>query len=175
MNKKLVIIIIIQAFIVTFLLGILLGMNIQKKRYKNTDESSKQSESSVENENNKDKSDSLDNTDTDEKNSSDSSDDSDKDSSKDSDNADKKDSSSDSDVYVERDVDYGSMDVPEPTTDDWLYTDGSKILDKDGNEVWLTGINWFGYNTGTNTFDGLWASDLNQSIQEIQRTPLLTT
>jgi len=35
--------------------------------------------------------------------------------------------------------------------DDWLHTDGRRILDKDGKEVWLTGVNWFGYNTGTNT------------------------
>ncbi len=60
-----------------------------------------------------------------------------------------------------------AKDVPAPTTDDWLRTDGSKILDKDGKEVWLTGINWFGYNTGTNTFDGLWACDLNTSISAI--------
>ncbi len=60
-----------------------------------------------------------------------------------------------------------AKDVPAPTTDDWLYTDGSKILDKDGKEVWLTGINWFGYNTGTNTFDGLWACDLNTSLSAI--------
>ncbi|MGN0436266.1 MAG: glycoside hydrolase family 5 protein [Wujia sp.] len=70
-------------------------------------------------------------------------------------------------VTVNRDVDYGAMDVPEPTTDDWLSVEGNKIVDSDGNPVWLTGINWFGYNTGTNTFDGLWAADLNQSIQEI--------
>ena len=37
--------------------------------------------------------------------------------------------------------------------DDWLHTDGSKILDKAGKEVWLTGVNWFGDNTGTNTID----------------------
>lgn len=60
-----------------------------------------------------------------------------------------------------------AKDVPAPTTDDWLYTDGSKILDKDGKEVWLTGVNWFGYNTGTNTFDGLWACDLNTSLAAI--------
>ncbi len=60
-----------------------------------------------------------------------------------------------------------AKDVPEPTTDDWLHTDGSKIYDKDGKEVWLTGINWFGYNTGTNTFDGLWACDLNTSLSNI--------
>ncbi|MCH5192535.1 MAG: cellulase family glycosylhydrolase [Oscillospiraceae bacterium] len=60
-----------------------------------------------------------------------------------------------------------AKDVPEPTTDDWLYTDGSKIVDKDGKQVWLTGVNWFGYNTGTNTFDGLWTCDLNTSIAAI--------
>lgn len=60
-----------------------------------------------------------------------------------------------------------AKDVPLPTTDDWLFTDGSKIVDKDGKEVWLTGVNWFGYNTGTNTFDGLWACDLNTSIAAI--------
>lgn len=60
-----------------------------------------------------------------------------------------------------------AKDVPEPTTDDWLFTDGSRIVDKDGKEVWLTGVNWFGYNTGTNTFDGLWACDLNTSIAAI--------
>lgn len=58
-------------------------------------------------------------------------------------------------------------DIPEPTTDDWLHTKGSKILDSSGREVWLTGINWFGYNTGTNTFDGLWNSDLEVSIDAI--------
>ncbi|MBR1764603.1 MAG: cellulase family glycosylhydrolase [Ruminococcus sp.] len=51
--------------------------------------------------------------------------------------------------------------------DDWLHTDGSKILDKDGKQVWLTGVNWFGYNTGTNTFDGLWNSELVSSVKGI--------
>ncbi len=60
-----------------------------------------------------------------------------------------------------------AKDVPAPTTDDWLYVKGNKIVDSSGNEVWLTGVNWFGYNTGTNTFDGLWACDLNSSISAI--------
>jgi len=51
--------------------------------------------------------------------------------------------------------------------DDWLFVKGNKIVDKDGKEVWLTGINWFGYNTGTNTFDGLWACNLESSLQGI--------
>lgn len=52
-------------------------------------------------------------------------------------------------------------------TADWLYTDGSKIFDKDGKQVWLTGVNWFGYNTGTNIFDGVWACELDSTIAEI--------
>lgn len=57
--------------------------------------------------------------------------------------------------------------IPNPTTDDWLYTDGSKILDKNGKEVWMTGLNWFGYNTGTNIFDGVWSCDLISAIKSI--------
>ncbi|MBR4732116.1 MAG: cellulase family glycosylhydrolase [Lachnospiraceae bacterium] len=51
--------------------------------------------------------------------------------------------------------------------DDWLHTDGRRILDKDGKEVWLTGVNWFGYNTGTNVFDGLWNSKLDSTVKAV--------
>ncbi len=51
--------------------------------------------------------------------------------------------------------------------DDWLHTDGNRILDKNNKEVWITGVNWFGYNTGTNTFDGLWNSELTTSVKAI--------
>lgn len=51
--------------------------------------------------------------------------------------------------------------------DDWLHTDGRRILDKDGKEVWLTGLNWFGYNVGTNTFDGLSNSELKPTVEAI--------
>ncbi len=60
-----------------------------------------------------------------------------------------------------------AKEVPAPTTDDWLYTKNNKIVDASGKEVWLTGCNWFGYNTGTNIFDGLWNADLNTSINSI--------
>ena len=60
-----------------------------------------------------------------------------------------------------------ALDVPAPTTDDWLHVEGNKIVDSKGKQVWLTGVNWFGYNTGTNIFDGIWNSDLNISIQSI--------
>ncbi len=51
--------------------------------------------------------------------------------------------------------------------DDWLTTDGDKILDMNGTEVWLTGCNWFGYNTGSNLFDGVWACDLDAALASI--------
>ncbi len=51
--------------------------------------------------------------------------------------------------------------------DDWLYVKDNKIVDKNGKEVWLTGVNWFGYNTGTNIFDGLWGSELVSSVEAI--------
>lgn len=64
-------------------------------------------------------------------------------------------------------VNTGAKEVPEPSTDDWLSVKGNKIVDSSGKEVWLTGCNWFGYNTGTNCFDGLWACDLNSSLASI--------
>ncbi len=147
MNKKLKIVVIIQIVIIAFLLGIILGMHISKTNNINTDNTA----------NNKINADTEDSTyhenaeTTTESNT----------------NISGVQPSDTNHVVVERDVDYGSLDVPEPTTDDWLFTDGNRIVDSEGNSVWLTGINWFGYNTGTNTFDGLWNSDLNQSIQEI--------
>ena len=35
-------------------------------------------------------------------------------------------------------------------SDDWLHTSGGKIVDSEGREVRLTGVNWFGYATGSN-------------------------
>ena len=51
--------------------------------------------------------------------------------------------------------------------DDWLTTEGSHITDRNGTEVWLTGCNWFGYNTGTNMFDGVWNCNLEDSLKAI--------
>lgn len=51
--------------------------------------------------------------------------------------------------------------------DDYLTTDGNKIIDQNGNEVWLTGINWFGYNTGTNIFDGVWSCNMEVALEGI--------
>lgn len=51
--------------------------------------------------------------------------------------------------------------------DDWLTTKGSKIVDMNGDQVWLTGCNWFGYNTGTNLFDGVWNCNLKETLESI--------
>ena len=51
--------------------------------------------------------------------------------------------------------------------DDWLTTVDSHIVDMNGTEVWLTGCNWFGYNTGTNIFDGVWNCNLEDSLESI--------
>ncbi|MBF0442894.1 MAG: hypothetical protein HQK54_13390, partial [Oligoflexales bacterium] len=64
----------------------------------------------------------------------------------------------------------GTPPTPPPTqvsdpNDDWLHVKGNMIVDMNENPVWLTGTNWFGYNTGTNTFDGLWNTNLEKTIQ----------
>lgn len=54
-----------------------------------------------------------------------------------------------------------------PISDDWLTTDGDRIVDLNGNEVWLTGVSWFGYNTGSNIFDGCWSCNMAEALKSI--------
>lgn len=55
--------------------------------------------------------------------------------------------------------------VTDDTNDDWLHTDGNKIVDKDGNPVWITGANWFGFNCGESFPHGLWSADMSDLVQ----------
>ncbi|MFI9585547.1 cellulase family glycosylhydrolase [Streptomyces sp. NPDC052236] len=48
----------------------------------------------------------------------------------------------------------------QPGDDDWLHTSGNKIVDAAGNEVWLTGANWFGFNASERVFHGLWSANI---------------
>lgn len=49
---------------------------------------------------------------------------------------------------------------PDSYHDDWLHVnDNAEIVDKDGNPVWITGCNWFGYNVGSQVFDGVWVAE----------------
>jgi aryl-phospho-beta-D-glucosidase BglC (GH1 family)/chitodextrinase len=65
--------------------------------------------------------------------------------------------------------------------DDWLHTRGNKIVDANGDEVWLTGANWFGFNAGERVFHGLWSgniTDITKSMASrginIVRVPIST-
>ena len=38
------------------------------------------------------------------------------------------------------------VNAVDDNNDDWLHAVGSRLYDAQGNEVWLTGANWFGLN-----------------------------
>ncbi|EWM54826.1 hypothetical protein RF007C_10840 [Ruminococcus flavefaciens 007c] len=68
------------------------------------------------------------------------------------------------------------------TGDDWLHAKGSRLYDMNGNEVWLTGANWFGFNCSENCAHGLYAADVDDMLQSIAdhginvlRFPISTT
>ncbi len=51
--------------------------------------------------------------------------------------------------------------------DDWLHAEGSRLYDMNGNEVWLTGANWFGFNCGERFPHGLWSADVDEILSAI--------
>lgn len=51
--------------------------------------------------------------------------------------------------------------------DDWLHVSGNQILDANNNPVWLTGANWFGFNTSERVFHGLWSVNLEATLDNI--------
>lgn len=51
--------------------------------------------------------------------------------------------------------------------DDWLHAVGSRLYDKDGNQVWLTGANWFGMNCTENFPHGLWSADADELLSSV--------
>ncbi|PZG21180.1 endoglucanase, partial [Micromonospora craterilacus] len=52
-------------------------------------------------------------------------------------------------------------------TSDWLRTDGNKIVDEAGNQVWLTGANWFGFNASERVFHGLWSANIETITRQM--------
>jgi endoglucanase len=48
-----------------------------------------------------------------------------------------------------------------------LHTDGGNIVDAQGRIVHITGVNWFGLETGTFAPHGLWARGLNDMLDQI--------
>ncbi|MCD7800114.1 MAG: cellulase family glycosylhydrolase [Ruminococcus sp.] len=57
--------------------------------------------------------------------------------------------------------------IVDDCNDDWLHAEGSRLYDMDGNEVWLTGANWFGLNCGENALHGLWSADIDELLSSI--------
>lgn len=54
--------------------------------------------------------------------------------------------------------------VPE---NDWLHVSGNQIVDDDGDRVWLTGANWFGFNASERVFHGLWSANITELTQSL--------
>lgn len=50
---------------------------------------------------------------------------------------------------------------------DWLHVQGSTIVDEAGTPVWLTGVNWFGFNATERVFHGLWSAKLEDVTRQI--------
>jgi hypothetical protein len=70
-------------------------------------------------------------------------------------------------AFPETNVTVPPLTVRADNGQDWLTTKGNKIVDSNGNEVWLTGVNWFGFNTQRRTFDGIWTSSLYDNLDLI--------
>ncbi|NUR03082.1 MAG: glycoside hydrolase family 5 protein [Streptomyces sp.] len=51
-----------------------------------------------------------------------------------------------------------------------LHTDGGDIVDSDGKKVVLTGVNWFGSETGTFAPHGLWKRSLDSMVEQMVDT-----
>jgi len=61
-----------------------------------------------------------------------------------------------------------SASEPDEYHDDWLHVnENAEIVDMNGNPVWLTGCNWFGYNVGSQVFDGVWSRNMHEMLNEI--------
>ena len=75
-----------------------------------------------------------------------------------------------------------TVQAADTNNDDWLHAVGSRLYDKDGNEVWLTGANWFGFNCSENCAHGLYATDVDDFLSSVAdhginiiRFPISTT
>ena len=60
-----------------------------------------------------------------------------------------------------------SVFAADDTSDDWLHAEGSRLFDKNGNEVWLTGANWFGFNCTECVPHYLWSGDIDDMVKDI--------
>lgn len=59
------------------------------------------------------------------------------------------------------------VNAVDDNNDDWLHAVGSRLYDAQGNEVWLTGANWFGLNCTENFPHGLWSADVDEFLSSV--------
>ena len=58
--------------------------------------------------------------------------------------------------------------APDEYHDDWLHVnENAEIVDMYGNPVWITGCNWFGFNVGSQVFDGVWSQNMHSMLSQI--------
>jgi aryl-phospho-beta-D-glucosidase BglC (GH1 family) len=50
----------------------------------------------------------------------------------------------------------------------FLSTSGNQIVDANGNAVRITGINWFGFETGNKVFHGLWTRGYTSVLDQVK-------
>jgi aryl-phospho-beta-D-glucosidase BglC (GH1 family) len=50
----------------------------------------------------------------------------------------------------------------------YLSTKGNQIVDSNGNAVRITGVNWFGFETGNQVLHGLWTRDYHSMIDQVK-------
>ncbi|HLP42351.1 MAG TPA: glycoside hydrolase family 5 protein [Fibrobacteria bacterium] len=55
-----------------------------------------------------------------------------------------------------------------PASATYLHRQGNKLLDANGKEVRLTGVNWFGFETGNLAPHGLWARDWLGVLRQVK-------
>src|SRR5258706_15593210 len=48
-----------------------------------------------------------------------------------------------------------------------LHASGSKLFDANGHQVTLTGVNWFGFETGTFAPHGLWTRNMESMLDQM--------
>ncbi len=51
--------------------------------------------------------------------------------------------------------------------DDYLHASGSKLYDASGNEVRMTGISWFGFETDQQVYHGLWSVNMENVLNTV--------
>ncbi len=70
-------------------------------------------------------------------------------------------------VFTAAGINLQLQPVAADTGDDWLHAVGSRLYDMNGNEVWLTGANWFGLNCSERCPHYLWSADCDDLLREV--------